>query len=382
MSKRLGSVISGLPSFNKKYAEPLADAAAKPGAAGVARASKQFEWDASTIKSGLGYVDDLDVIDIIKKLPKETQTGLLKQLREVGGLQEGLLKQLRGIDGLTDDVASAAAKSGDELADVGELAARSKKLVGDDATKVNRHFSDMSETALDVEADTFAKNWKTGGEKAFKNLPPKSQEILLKGNQSLRYQAKRSTGLKDQLAGACKSAPVFCDIGKGLGGLGAAVGVGYALEAVYDKVMDELDNDDDVAGCVATCYPDDWYESTVSGAGNKDYKDLTGFKTIEGLRESTGNNNITNGNTPLCHMNQTGEQCSTTCRSRCENLNKTFFQKLIPALTDPLLDIPEKGAESAGNVFKTFLKSVGLDIPMFIGIIITIMIIMVLVSTI
>jgi hypothetical protein len=350
---------------------------------------KGVNLDPKVLTDALKNLNDSDMLVILKRLPDADKKALINTLKTqsvFGDLNLGVARQLDELAGVVADGAKSASKvavpkpvvpkSADELIQI-EALRGGKQLVGDESLKVTKYFQDLGREALDVEADTFVKNWKAGGEAAFKNLPDKSQELLLQGNQLLRYQAKRSTGLGDKLAGACKAAPVFCDIGKGLGGLGAAVGVGYALEAVYDKVMDELDNNDDIAACVATCYPDDWYDSTASGSGDKAYSELTGFKTIESLRISTGNDNLTKNNTPICTKSQTGEQCATMCSSRCKELHKTFFQDLTDALVDPLTRIPEV----AGGAFAAFLKGLGLDIPMFIVIVIVIIIILVLAST-
>lgn len=272
-----------------------------------------------------------------------------------------------------------ALRTADELTDIDTLAGAARRLSDTDATTVNRFYREMSDTALDAQADAFVDAGEQGM-KAFKNLPIESQNILLKGNQRLRYKAKRTTGLKDKMGGACKSAPVFCDIGKGLGGLGAAVGVGFALEAVYDNVMDELDNDDDVAACISTCYPNDWYDSKASGVGDKEYKDLD-FKTIEGLRESTGNDDINQYNTPLCTASMTGATCATMCNERCEDLNRTFIDRLFSAAGDAAGAAAGAAGGAAGEGLKALLDGIfgeGMGIPAAIGIFIFFIVIIII----
>jgi len=321
---------------------------------------------------------------VVKQLPPADRLkifGELKNLDDVGDIAD-FGRQLN----LSDEVIGAAAdvaKTGEELADMTYLANPTTNLTRNGVTKVDNYFSGLSKTDLDIAADTLVNSWSTTGSKAFDKLPVKSQETLLKNSQTLRYQAKRSSGIADKLKGACKSAPVYCDIGKGLGGLGAAVGVGFALEAVYDKVMRELDNDDDIAACIATCYPNDWYDSEASGVGDKDYKDLD-FKTIEGLKESTGNDDITQDNTPLCTASMTGESCATMCNERCEDLNKTFLQKVAGAVGGLARDVVDESSDVAGTGLKGFLDGFfgeGMGIPSAIGIVIFIIILMVLVTT-
>lgn len=376
MVGKYGGALSSLPSVSK-YATDISAAAA-------VRTGKTF--DAKQISQGIGSLDDEILIDIFKNLKPDTVTDILNELPDylrksmvadlkAAGIPADLSRQLDALDDI--------AKTGDELADMTYLANPTTKLTGNDVTKVNNYFSGLSETALDIEADRLVNSWSTTGRTAFDKLPVRSKETLLKNSQSLRYQAKRSSDIADYLKGACKSAPVFCDVGKGLGGLGAAVGVGFALEAVYDKVMRELDNDDDIAACIATCYPNDWYDSEASGVGDKDYKDLD-FKTIEGLKESTGNDDITQANTPLCTASMTGESCATMCNERCEELNKTFLQKVAGAVGGLARDVVDESSDVAGTGLKGFLDGFfgeGMGIPSAIGIVIFIIILMVLVTT-
>lgn len=372
-TKSLGEVISNVDGF-VDYADDISNAAKKAGQS----------INANDVKAGLGTMENDDVvIDILKNLDPQVRSSLVADLKSAEGISAELVVKLNGLDdigGATADVA----ESGKDLAGMNSLATRrTTKLTGDDAKKVDEYFSGLNDSDLDIEAATLANNWSTTGRLAFDKLPNKSQEILLKNSQSLRYQAKRSSGIADKLKGACKSAPVYCDIGKGLGGLGAAVGVGFALEAVYDEVMKELNNDEDIAACIATCYPNDWYDSKASGVGNKDYKDLD-FKTIEGLRESTGNNDINQGNTPLCTASMTGESCATMCNTRCEDLNKTFLNKLASAAGGAAGAAAGAAGGAAGEGMGAFLDGIfgeGMGIPAAIGIVIFIIIIMVLATT-
>ena len=321
----------------------------------------------STVVKNLGEADRLKIL------------GELKKLDDIGDIAD-IARQLD----LPDEAISAAgtaAKSADELAEIGSLAKRKTVMSGESASKVNKFYREMSETALEAQADAFVMAGKTGID-ALKKLPFESQVLLLKKSPGLRIKAKKTGGPLGYLSDVCKVSPSGCSLAKGIGGLGAAVGVGFALEEVYDRVLDAITNDKDIAGCIATCYPNDWYESTASGSGTKDYKDLD-FKTIEGLRVSTGNEDITLNNTPICTKNMTGETCASTCKSRCEDINKTFLQRLANSAGGLSKTVVKEASGVAGEGLGGFLDGFfgdGMGIPSAIGIFVFIMIVMVLVT--
>tara|TARA_B110000285_G_scaffold197527_1_gene229249 strand:- start:59 stop:1195 length:1137 start_codon:yes stop_codon:yes gene_type:complete len=331
-------------------------------------------------------VDDLSAV--VKNLDKAERVKILGELKRLDDVDD-IADIARQLD-LPDEAISAAgtaakkiddvgdaAKSADELAEIGSLAKRKTALSGESASKVNKFYREMSETALEAQADAFVMAGETGID-ALKNLPFESQALLLKKSPGLRIKAKKTGGPLGYLSDVCKVSPSGCSLAKGIGGLGVAVGVGFALEEVYDKVLDAITNDKDVAGCIATCYPNDWYESTASGSGTKDYKDLD-FKTIEGLRVSTGNEDITLNNTPICTINMTGETCASTCKSRCEDINKTFLQRLANSAKTVVKEASGVAGEGLGGFLDGFFGD-GMGIPSAIGIFVFIMIVMVLVT--
>ena len=238
----------------------------------------------------------------------------------------------------------------------------------------------MSVEARKIEADKFLDAGEEGM-KAFKKLPSDVQGDLISANKKLRWKAGQTPVGFDWVKGACKNYPKMCVIGAA----GGLVGAGFAGKEIYDKVEEAFDDkEEEKRACIATCLPEDFYDSKVSTYGTKEYKDLT-FRTIEDVKASSGDDNITAQNTPLCTASMDPpEKCQQMCVERCDKIHKSFLEKLVSRAGGLARDVADETAGVAGKGIKGFLDGFfgeGMGIPSAIGIFIFIIIIMVLVST-
>jgi hypothetical protein len=271
----------------------------------------------------------------------------------------------------------AAGNKGDDIvAEVADQAAAGADAAEDIAT--NAKFANMSDEALKIEATKYMDE---SGLEAFKKLPSEAQAKLTTADPGLRWKAGNQPAGYEWIKGACKNYPKMCIIGA----TGGLVGGGFATAAVLQKVKEEFQGKgEEIQACIATCLPNDYYDSKVSGYGSKAYKDLT-FVTLEELKKSTGNNDITAQNTPLCtKAMDPPEKCPQMCSTRCEAMHQTFLQQMARTAGATAGAAAAGAAGAAGEGLAGFLDAFfgdGMGIPSAIGIFITIIILMVLVST-
>ena len=245
---------------------------------------------------------------------------------------------------------------------------------------LSKKYADMSVDGRKLEGDKFLDAGDEGME-AFKKLPPDARGDLISANPKLRWKTGKQPAGFDWVKGACKNYPKMCVIGA-TGGLAAA---GYASYKIYEKVEEVFDDkEEEKRACIATCLPEDFYESKVSGYGTKDYKDLK-FRTVEDVIESSGDNNITAQNTPLCTKSMDPpKKCQQMCVERCDGIHQTFMQRLAKGAGGLARDVVDEASDVAGTGFKGFLDGFfgeGMGIPGAIGIFIFIFIFIIIVST-
>lgn len=392
-AKRFGSAIAELPplSFNQ-FASALGDASRIVA----------DRTDITAIKRTVSDMTDDQVVDIVKNLPGDVKVDILRSL--TGDVQVDLARRLQGIgelgdslvtqvDGLkrllsrTDEAADAAAsatKTADEVVpNVAELVGMKRPESGWPPSSISK-WVDEFESMNPQEKAIFTAQFRgstnsTTLPESFEKLPNALKLKMLGSDPVLRWRAGQTTGYVNYVRGACKSLPVGCAIGS----IGGIVGMGFATNELVDKIKDLYDKSDEERACIATCLPNDWYSSEASGSGTLGYDELE-FKDLEELKETSGNDDLTAANTPLCTAQMTPEGCVNMCESRCADLNSTFLQDLTNALTDPVIDLAERGAEGAGKAAGKGLGALldgifgeGMGIPAAIGIFIFIIIIVV-----
>lgn len=318
----------------------------------------------------------------------------LKSLKNVLGdddwaklvaVNPNLAKKLDGTLTAGDDVIEAgsdAAKKADDLDldnidDLNRLDSlpRSQREIVN-ARLVNK-YNNMSPKALELEGDSFFEAGDVGIS-AFKKLPRQIQVDIAAVNPRLRWKAGNTPIGFEWVKGACKNYPVMCTIGAA----GGIVGAGFAAKEVYDKVEEVFDDKSaEIRSCIATCLPEDYYSSKVSGYGTIEYKDLT-FRTVEDVRESTGNDNITAQNTPLCTADMDPpEKCQQMCAERCEDLHESFLERLVRGAGELAGGAAEAAAGAAGKGLRGLLDGIfgeGMGIPAMIGIVVVFIAIIIL----
>ena len=262
----------------------------------------------------------------------------------------------------------------DDLNRLDSLPRSQRKIVID---RLGDKYYGMSTDALKLEGDKF---FEAGddGIRAFKKLPTRIQADIAAANPRLRWKAGQTPAGFEWVKGACRDYPKMCAIGAA----GGIVGAGFAAKEVYDKVEEVFDDkEEEKRACIATCLPDDFYESEVSGYGTKEYKDLN-FRTVEDVIESSGDNNITAQNTPLCTASMDPpEKCQQMCVERCDEIHQTFLQSLVRGAGELVGGAAGAAAGAAGEGLRGFLDGLfgeGMGIPVAIGIFIVFIAIIIL----
>lgn len=238
-------------------------------------------------------------------------------------------------------------------------------------------YKDMSPKALELEGDSFFEAGDVGIS-AFKKLPRQIQVDIAAVNPRLRWRAGRTPVGFEWVKGACKNYPVMCTIGAA----GGIVGAGFAAKEVYDKVEEVFDDKSaEVRSCIATCLPEDYYSSKVSGYGTIEYKDLK-FRTVDDIKTATGNDDITTNNTPLCTADMDPpEKCQEMCAERCEDLHKSFLERLVRGAGELAGEAAGAAAGAAGKGLRGLLDGIfgeGMGIPVAIGIVVVFIAIIIL----
>ena len=275
------------------------------------------------------------------------------------------------------DTAGDAAATAARAPNLEELAGGAK-LTDADNIALNAKYAGMDDNALQIEA---VKYMDDPGLTAFKKLPSEAQAKLTTADPKLRWKSGNQPAGFEWIKGACKNYPKMCVIGA----TGGLAGAGYASYKIVKAVETAFDDKSaEKRACIATCLPDDFYESKVSGYGTKDYKDLT-FRTVEDVKNDSGDDNITKQNTPLCTASmEPPEKCQDMCVKRCDQIHKTFLQRLANTAGGLAKEVVKEASGVAGEGLGGFLDGVfgdGMGIPSAIGIFVFIMIVMVLVST-
>lgn len=321
------------------------------------------------------------VAEAFAKQADNMDVGQLTDLKNAMG-DDAFLKLTASNPNLAKRLEDAAiVKQADDLVgDINNLEelANAKKLTAADNIALNAKYADMSDDALKIEATKYMDDPDL---KAFKKLPSEAQAKLTTADPKLRWKSGNQPAGFEWIKGACKNYPKMCVIGA----TGGLVGAGFATAEIVEKVNDEFKGKgEEIRACIATCLPNDYYDSKVSGYGTKPYKDLE-FVTLEELKKSTGNNDITAQNTPLCtKAMDPPENCPQMCSTRCEAMHKTFLQQMAKTAGGLVKAVVKETADAAGEGLGGFLDGFfgeGMGIPSAIGIFITIIIIMVLVST-
>lgn len=274
------------------------------------------------------------------------------------------------------DTAGDAAATAARAPNLEELASGAK-LTDADNIALNAKYAGMDDDALQIEA---VKYMDDPDLKAFKKLPSEAQAKLTTADPKLRWKSGNQPAGFEWIKGACKNYPKMCVIGA----TGGLAGAGYASYKIVKAVETAFDDKSaEKRACIATCLPDDFYESKVSGYGTKDYKDLT-FRTVEDVKEDSGDDNITKQNTPLCTASMDPpEKCQDMCVKRCDQIHKTFLQRLANTAGGLAKDVVKEASGVAGEGLGGFLDGFfgdGMGIPSAIGIFVFIMIVMVLVT--
>tara|TARA_R110001592_G_C13159512_1_gene748819 strand:- start:110 stop:1309 length:1200 start_codon:yes stop_codon:yes gene_type:complete len=325
--------------------------------------------------------------DEFKKIMKALPEGAADDLFDAGSKAAQRAKKLPSdAAGDAADAAGDAAKKADDidinniddLKKLDSLPTSERKLVN---KAINDEYAELSNDALKIKGDEFF-NAGEEGMNAFKKLPSNAQAKVVSANPKLRWKAGQEPAGFGWIKGACKNNPKMCAIGAA----GGLAGAGYVSYKIYDKVEKAFDDkEEEKRACIATCLPEDFYESKVGGyGGTKDYKDLT-FRTIEDVKASSGDNNITTANTPLCTASMDPpKKCKQMCVERCDGIHQSFMQRLAKGAGGLARDVVDEAADVAGTGLKGFLDGFfgeGMGIPGAIGIFIFIFIFIIIVST-
>jgi hypothetical protein len=334
----------------------------------------------------LKQLPDDSLVDILKKLNTSDVAKIIKELpdvdfrRIVEKLPDGMVNSLRDMEGLSRRINDVRPVATIDI-DIGDIATSTPPSGGWPKATIDgwvKQFDEMTpeERTLFTSGFRGSTNSTTLPD-SFNRLPTALQRKMIASDPVIRWRAGNTLGAFDYVRGACKSLPVGCAIGS----IGGMVGLGYATVEMSDRIKDLYDKSDEERACIATCLPNDWYSSEASGSGTLDYDELD-FKDLEELKETTGNNDLTAANTPLCNVNMTPEGCINMCESRCEDLNSTFLQDLAEAAGDIAGDAAGAAGDAAGEGLAAFLDGIfgeGMGIPAAIAIFIFIVIVMMVV---
>ena len=309
-------------------------------------------------------INDNQFIKIMSALPE----GAADDLFEAGSDAARRAERLLGAGGRTADDINI--DNIDDLNKLDTLSNQDRDIV---IKQLKDKYSGLSTEALELEGDKF---FEAGddGLRAFKKLPSQIQADIAIANPRLRWKAGRSPAGFQWIKGACKNYPVMCAVGA----TGGIVGAGFAAEEVYDEVLD--DKSAEIRSCIATCLPEDYYSSKVSGYGTIEYKDLK-FRTVEDVRESTGNDDITADNTPLCTAAMDPPKCPEMCAERCEDLHESFLKRLLRGAGELAAGAAGAAGGAAGSGLSAFLDGFfgeGMGMPSMIAIIIVFIVIIIL----
>ena len=337
---------------------------------------KSFDANPNLKKAFSDLLGDAKEISDVKfrKIMSALPAGAADDLFEAGSDAAKRANRLLGAGGSTDGALGAATRTADDididniddLNKLDSLPASQRKIVID---RLGDKYYGMSTDALKLEGDKF---FEAGddGIRAFKKLPTRIQADIAAANPRLRWKAGQTPAGFEWVKGACRDYPKMCAIGAA----GGIVGAGFAAKEVYDKVEEVFDDkEEEKRACIATCLPDDFYESEVSGYGTKEYKDLN-FRTVEDVIESSGDNNITAQNTPLCTASMDPpEKCQQMCVERCDEIHQTFLQSLVRGAGELVGGAAGAAAGAAGEGLRGLLDGIfgeGMGIPVAIGIVV------------
>lgn len=316
------------------------------------------------LESFLKTATDAEFESVMRALPSGTADELFGAGSDVARRANRLL----GAGGITADDINI-----DNIDDLNKLDTLSKQERDIVIKQLKDKYSGLSPEALELEGDKFF-DAGDDGLRAFKKLPSQIQADIAIANPRLRWKAGRSPAGFQWIKGACKNYPVMCAVGA----VGGIVGAGFAAEEVYDKVLD--DKSDEIRSCIATCLPEDYDSSKVSGYGTIEYKDLK-FRTIDDIKTATGNDDINTANTPLCTAAMDPPKCPEMCAERCEDLYESFLKRLLRNAGE----LAAAGAGAAGEAANEGLKALldglfgeGMGIPAMIAIIIVFIVIIIL----
>jgi hypothetical protein len=363
---------------------------------------------AATIGSIIGRIPERTLIDILSDLPDDSLVDILKNLpsddvaKIIRDFPDAQFNRIvERLPGMVDDLRTKLPlRMNDTTIDTGDITTTTPpdtvpgpqdigELFEAPSLAPGQRYDDASLERLGRqfdELDAYGKfqitaPYRSGGQTLspeFKSLPEPIKRKFLRSDPVLRWNARRTQGPYDYVRSACKAMPVGCAIGSAIG----LAGLGYATVELHDRVKDLYDKSDEVRACIATCLPNDWYSSEASGSGTLDYDELD-FKDLEELKETSGNDDLTAANTPLCNANMTPEGCINMCESRCEDLNSTFLQDLTEAAGDAGRNLANEAGDVAGEGLAAFLDGIfgeDMGIPAAIAIFIFIVIVMVVVA--
>tara|TARA_R110002072_G_scaffold13429_7_gene56498 strand:+ start:607 stop:1821 length:1215 start_codon:yes stop_codon:yes gene_type:complete len=338
----------------------------------------------SAVLGSASDIPDDAFIRIMKKFPdgsadeffEATSDAAKRYKKLIGGADEGAdaAGTAGGVSKKADDIDP---ENVDSLKQLDSLPGPQRKIA-DEA--ISKKYAEMSVDVRKMMGDDFLDAGEEGMN-TFKKLPKSAQGDLIAANPKLRWKAGETPAGFEWVKGACKNYPKMCVIGA----TGGLAGAGYASYKIVKAVETAFDDKSaEKRACIATCLPDDFYESKVSGYGTKDYKDLT-FRTVEDVKNDSGDDNITKQNTPLCTASMNPpEKCQDMCVKRCDQIHKTFLQRLANTAGGLAKEVVKEASGVAGEGLGGFLDGVfgdGMGIPSAIGIFVFIMIVMVLVST-
>jgi hypothetical protein len=388
ISKTFSSVADALG--NAKYIDDIAEAVGRgakttadlDAAKALYKADILASFDENTtLKSAFNnllgdatQINDNQFIKIMSALPE----GAADDLFEAGSDAARRANRLLGAGGSTDGALGAAITTADDINidDINDLnklnllSKQDRRIVMDQLVD---KYSVMSPEALKLEGDKF---FEAGddGIRAFKKLPSQIQADIAIANPRLRWKAGQSPAGFQWIKGACKNYPVMCAVGAA----GGIVGAGFAAEEVYNEVLD--DKSEEIRSCIATCLPEDYYSSEVSGYGTTEYKDLK-FRTIDDIKTATGNDDITADNTPLCTAAMDPPKCPEMCAERCEDLHESFLKRLLRGAGELAAGAAGAAGGAAGSGLSAFLDGFfgeGMGMPSMIAIIIVFIVIIIL----
>ena len=363
-AKRAEELTAAKSAFKKTFEASLGDKNFKDG-----------------LTSVLGELPDDQFINIMKKFPD----GSADEFFEKGS---AAAKRYKNLIGGADEGADAAGTAGgvskkaddidlenvDSLKQLDSLPGPQRKIA-DEA--ISKKYAEMSVDGRKMMGDDFL-NAGEEGMNTFKKLPKSAQGDLIAANPKLRWKAGETPAGFEWVKGACKNYPKMCVIGAA----GGLVGAGFAAKEIHDKVEEVFDDKSaEKRACIATCLPEDYYDSKVSTYGTKDYKDLK-FRTVEDVIESSGDKNITSQNTPLCTASlNPPEKCQQLCVERCDKIHKTFLQRLANTAGGLAKDVVEEASDVAGKGLRGILDGFfgeGMGIASAAGIFIFFIIIIIL----